>query len=92
MEIDAEAIWEVENQFGDTPPVQTIQVGLSTENIGQEEEEDETEIIWETDNQSRDTVFLEKLSSLEGEIINEIVSRTVPPLKKYRAKLKKLRK
>lgn len=37
-EIDVEAIQEAENQSGDTLPVENSQVGLSIENIGQEEE------------------------------------------------------
>lgn len=98
VEIDTEAIQELENQFRDMLPVENNHEGLDTENICQEEEA-ETEVIRESDNQSGDTVLQEQSygeqpGSLKTKAINETIRKPVTPQKRYRArmKLKKLRK
>ena len=81
------------NQLGDMPPGEPSQVGLNMENIDQTEE---MEISQKYDYQSGDIDLLEQSQdeqpgSLGAETINRR-NRTVAPPKKYRSKIKMIRK
>lgn len=89
-EIEAKAIQEEVNQPGDMPSGEPSQACQNTENIGQTEG---VEITQENDYQSGDTVLLKQSQDEQsGSLEEETINKTAAPLKKYRAKLKKLRK
>ena len=78
------------NQPGDMPLGEPSQIGLNMENIDQTKD---MEIAQEDDYQYGDIVILEKIQDEKpGSLRVETINRTVAPPKKYRYKIKKIKK